>query len=132
MRTAPRDDGVYNMIIEAIFFLFFFFIYILYYALNSSFFSSDIKTQKTTPIQYIIIKVYYLVKRRPAEWFMASDTRFLTRRKQCERQKLNGNDPFSGGFSQFFYQVFSGIASARCELVDGQTRTVSSRYSSRV
>lgn len=119
---TPRDDGVYNMITEAIFRFFF--------AFNSHFFSSNIKPKRDHP--NIIYNVYYLVKCHPAEWFMASDTRFLTRRNNAHDQKIRiikgtnivYHDPFFR--ANIFLLYLFRIRRARCELVDGRTRTVSS------
>jgi len=97
-----------------------FYIY-FFFCIQFAFLSSNI-TQKTTPIYKR--NVYYLVKCRPVEWFMVSDTQFLTRRNNEHNQhwiEQSGYDPFLGA-NIFLLGPFRHRR-ARCELVDGQTRT---------
>lgn len=98
------------------------FLYIFFFCIQFAFLFFQYKTQKTTPIY--IRNVYYLVKCRPVEWFMVSDTQFLTRRNKTHNQhwmEQSGYDPFLGA-NIFLLGPFRHRR-ARCELVDGQTWT---------
>lgn len=97
------------------------FLYI-FFCIQYVFLFFQYKTQKTTPIYKS--NVYYLVKCRPVEWFMVSDTQFLTWRNNAHNRhwmEQSEYDPFLGA-NIFLLGPFRHRY-ACCELVDGHTRT---------